>query len=528
MNHTGLPDPTPIQQDVASHIQKGERRVVLQMYRGAGKTLISSIYALWRLLRDPDESILIVSASGPHSNAISTFMFKLLMELDVLEHLRPRADQRSSVLSFDVDGASPKVQPSVKSLGINSQLQGNRATLLISDDIETSINSATEVMRSKIIQQANEFESILKTDDSSNIVVLGTPQTGDSIYNRFIDRGYTFYVYPARIPENPSVYEGRLAPFIQDMVARKVKVDTITDTRFTEEDLTEREASVGRTYFKLQYQLDTTLSDADKFPLKQKDMIVYDIPIDKGPISISYGGKNINLPNIGFTGDTLKEPTYIDPSYTDYQYSVMSIDPSGRGADEMGYSVIKYLHGKIYVMAVGGLQGGYQDSNLFKLAHIAKEYDVSTIYIESNFGDGMFDQLLRPILKQVHPASIEEVRSNKQKELRIIDTIEPLLNQHKLIFDKSLIEKDIRDGLENPITLPYSFMYQITHVTRGRGSLRHDDRVDALSIALAAIVETVGVSEEDQVNEYKSSILDKELEAFIGDINHSANWMKVR
>ncbi len=523
----GLPPATPIQKDIARTLQEGNKRLLIEAFRGVGKTFLSGAYASWRLLRDPNEKILIVSASGPHAVSISTFVKKLIAEIPLLEHLKPRSDQRDSVMSFDVDGCKSAVQASVKCLGINSQLQGNRASLLIADDIETSINCATETMRAKILQQINEFDSILQTTENASILSLGTPQTGDSIYSRFVDKGFLVRIWPSRVPEQPEVYEGRLAPYIEDMIARGEPIGTPTDTRFLDEDLLQREGSVGKTYFKLQYQLDTTLSDADKYPLKQEDLIVMDIPGDKGPIGVSYSsGRDtlLDIPNLGFTGDTLHGPLYIDKEYTSYQFSIMAIDPSGRGSDEMGYAVIKYLHGKIYIVACGGLQGGYDNDNLFKLATIAKNHKVQKIVTESNFGDGMFDQLLKPILKKVYPCSIEEVRSSKQKELRIIDTMEPLMNQHKLIIDKNLLVDDIEGSLKDPQALSYGLVYQLTHITRTRGCLRHDDRLDALAIVLAAIVEMVGIDEDDAQREYKEQELQDALDKFIGDTTNP-RWM---
>jgi len=138
--------------------------------------------------------------------------------------------------------------------------------------------------------------------------------------------------------------------------------------------------------------------------------------------------------------------------------------------------------------------------------------------------DGMFDQLLRPILKKVHPASIEEVRSNVQKELRIIDTMEPLLNQHRLVFDKTLIKNDIERALTDSTKLPYSLMYQLTHISRQRGALRHDDRLDALSIGLQQLVETVGVDEDEMMQDYKDEQIQNTLDKWVGDIVDGHWW----
>jgi len=520
----GLPNATPLQKDICETLQEGNRRLLIEAFRGVGKTYLTGAYATWRLLRNPNEKVLIISASGTHATAISTFIHKLLSEAPLLEHLKPGSDQRNSVMAFDVSGCKATVQPSVKCLGITSQLQGNRASLLIADDVETSINSATEVMRAKILQQINEFDSILQTNDDASIVGLGTPQTGDSVYNRFIDKGFLVRIWPSRVPTDPSLYGGRLAPYIENL---GLPVGSVTDTRFTDEDLTEREGSVGKTYYRLQYQLDTSLSDADKYPLKQADLILLDADDDKGPIGLSYSSARdtlVDIPNIGFTGDTLHRPQYMDKEYAPYQYSIMSIDPSGRGSDEMGYSILKYLHGRIYIMECRGLQGGYTEDNLFILANVAKRYKVNTIYIENNFGDGMFNELLRPILKQVHPASIEEVRSSKQKELRIIDTLEPLMNTHKLIFNMSMVKEDVEGALKDPQALQYSLLYQLTHITRTRGCLRHDDRLDALAMAVAAIVDTVGVDSDEAKKEYKEQQLQDKLDKFIGDIQNP-KWM---
>jgi hypothetical protein len=524
-----LPQPTPIQRNIAGVLQEGHRRLLIEAFRGIGKTYITGAYATWRLLRNPNEKILIVSASTSHATAISTFIHKLLNTVPLLAHLAPGPDQRNSVMAFDVVGAEVTVQPSVKCLGITSQLQGNRASLLISDDVETSINSATEIMRAKIQQQVNEFDSILQTNADASIIALGTPQTGDSIYNRFAEKGFLTRIWTSRIPENPEVYEGKLAPYIEDMIMNGAKAGDVTDTRFSHQDLLEREGSVGKSYFRLQYQLDTTLSDMEKYPLKQFDMIVMDVDKDKGPLTLSYSSDKrhaLDIPNVGFTGDVMHGPGYIDSERATFDFSIMSIDPSGRGADEMGYAIIKYLHGKVYIMECSGIQGGYGEDNLFYLARKAKEYDVNTIYIENNFGDGMFNELLKPILNKVHKGcGIEETRSSKQKELRIIDTVEPLLNQHRLVFDKGMVLRDLQKALEDPNKLSYSLMYQLTHITKQRGSLAHDDRLDALAIGLAIVTEMVGVDEEEMRQSFKDEQFQAELEEWMGGTT-GGHWWK--
>ena len=486
--HLRLPSPTRMQYYIADYLQEGHKRSQLEALRGIGKTWITGAYVAWRLLRDPNEKILIVSQSGNHSDNISIFIRKLIDTMPILEHLQPRSDQRSSVVSFDVNGCNVSVQPSVKALGITSQLQGNRASLLISDDVEGQQNSATERRRQDLLNQVAEYEAILQTTTNAQILVLGTPQTSESIYARLRDKGYVTRIYPARYPENTDSYQGCLADYIvEDMAKNPMLINTPIDSRFNEEDLYQRELSYGRSGFKLQFMIDTTLSDSEKYPLKTKDLIITDMGAMEAPTKLLWSSQShdsvTDIPNLGFSGDTFQRPSGQE-AFGGYEGSVLAIDPSGRGQDEMGWAVVNHLLGKVFVPAFGGMKGGYEESNLVKLSEIAKEHRVNKIVVESNFGDGMFTNLMMPVLHAIYPVGIEEIRNNIQKEKRIIDSLEPLMNQHRLVFEYSAIKKDIEFGLSEPKNIYYSLIYQMTHITKDRGALVHDDRLDALTLGV--------------------------------------------
>ena len=514
--HLRLPPPTRMQYYIADYLQEGHKRSQLEALRGIGKTWITGAFVCWRLLRDPNEKVLIVSQSGAHSDNISIFIRKLIDTMPLLEHLIPRADQRSSVVAFDVNGCDVSVQPSVKALGITSQLQGNRASLLISDDVEGQQNSATEKRRQDLLQQVAEYEAILQTTAAAQILVLGTPQSSESIYNRLRDKGYVTRVYPARYPDNVDNYQGCLADYIlQDMDKDPSLVGKSIDSRFSEEDLMQRELSYGRSGFKLQFMLDTTLSDAEKYPLKTRDLIVTDLDIDTAPTRLVWSSKHsdsLDLPNLGFTGDTLQAPS-VSEEYGNYEGIILAIDPSGRGKDEMGWAVVGHLLGKIFVPAFGGMQGGYEDTNLVKLAEIAKQYKVNKVVIESNFGDGMFNSLLSPVLNAIYPCAIEEIRQHLQKEKRIIDTLEPLMNQHRIVFDYTALKNDIDNGLSDPKNIYYSMLWQMTHITQERQSIVHDDRLDAITLGVQFWNE-YGILKQNSdiaLNIYKKKQIEDEL-----------------
>lgn len=168
-------------------------------------------------------------------------------------------------------------------------------------------------------------------------------------------------------------------------------------------------------------------------------------------------------------------------------------------SDETAYAIVKYLNGYLFVLDVGAFKGnGYSDSVLTALANKAKAFKVHQVLLESNFGNGMFTKLFTPILSRIYPVAIEEVSNYKQKELRIIDTLEPILAQHKLIMNKSIITNDYQ---QNESSLNYSLFYQMTRISRDRGALAHDDRLDALTMAI----------------EYFIAIMDRDVQKGIDD-----------
>jgi len=533
--HLNLPNPTPIQYDIADYLQNGSKRIVIEAFRGVGKSWITSAFVCHQLLLNPQRNILVVSASKNRADDFSTFTQRLISEMPLLHHLKPRDDQRHSKVSFDVAPARASHAPSVKSLGVTSQLTGSRADLIIADDVESANNSQTQLMRDRLGETVKEFDAIIKPE-VGRIVFLGTPQTEMSLYNDLEERGFETRVWTALYPtQTQQVNLGnKLAPKIVEAIKEDKKlVGKPTDPqRFDEVDLMERQASYGRSGFALQFMLDTTLSDLEKYPLKLNDLIVVS-GLDtwkEAPTKIQWASsvdqiKNIDseLPNVGLKGDYYVAPMYMSEQYAPFEGSVMSIDPAGRGADKTGYAVVKMLHGILYLTECGGLDGGYSDSTLEQLSNIAKRQDVNYVVIESNFGDGMATALLKPIMGRIHPCTIEEVRHSKQKELRIIDTLEPVMNQHRLVVSQELIKNDFKYELDHQL------FKQLTRITKDKGSLRHDDQLDALSIAVNYWVERMDRDQVLAFNDHKNELLQKDLDRFmentIGKKPQNTRWI---
>ena len=287
--------------------------------------------------------------------------------------------------------------------------------------------------------------------------------------------------------------------------------------------------SYGRTGYALQFMLNPKLSDADRYPLKINDLVIMDVDVDVAPEKVVWSSDPDNcdreLPNVGLAGDRYRRPANTVGDMIPYTGSVLSIDPSGRGKDETGYAVVKMLNGQLFVPDAGGIRGGYDTKTLQQLVAIAKDNKVNKVVIESNFGDGMFMELIKPLFRTTYPVTIEEVRHNKQKELRIVDTMEPVLNSHRLIVDPSVITDDYRSALSYPIEQQtrYMLMYQLSRITRDRGSLVHDDRLDALSIAVGYWVQQMAADVNQSMIDRQQELMNEELTKFVDSFHKRSN-----
>lgn len=531
--HLSLPRPSRAQLEMAKFVadRKHNHRIV-QAMRGLSKSLTSQAYVVWRLLNDPNEKILVMSAGATRATNFTQFVLKLLHTLPVCAGMAPRFNkERTSSQAFDVAGADPSDSPSLYAVGVGNQITGFRATICIFDDIETSQNAGSAVMRDKIDHYASEAHNLLMTGRDETIT-LCTPHSMDSIYVDWINaKGFKPLIIPAQYPEDTSVYGGNLAPYLMERLkADPSLVGANTDERFTLDILANKQLKIGKSQYKLQYMLDVTASDELKHPLKLADLIVMDIDEEDAPIKITPSSMRENLVMMkhnGFNTDRLYSPAFVSDERADYNYRVMAIDPSGRGKDETGLAIGYTLGGRIFLKKVTGLKGGYDYDTLSTVANMCRDHKIDYLVIESNFGDGAFAKMLEPILAKLSPdTAIEEVRAVGKKEVRIIRTLEPLFNQRKIVIDKKVLDDDLKCDIVNSLT------YQITRITEESGCLRHDDRIDALEILVSFIITQENFDEEAIMSCIEEDRLREELAEFHRDffldyddgLNYGANF----
>ncbi len=517
--YLGLPKPTPIQLAIADDLQNIDDNLILLAFRGVGKSWITSTFVTWLLWKDQQLETLVVSASANRAIEFATFTKRLFKEIPLLQPIAPdrKKGLRDSVLSFDVYGKKPSHAPSVKAAGITSQITGSRADVIIADDVEIPNNSFSAEARAKLLKAVHEFTNILKPN--GRIIFLGTPQTEESIYQKLMKTGsFVVRLYPAKYPTDPSVYGNNLADFIKDQLQKDPDLagHSTEPTRFPDEELERRLRTIGHKDFALQYMLDMSLSDLDMYPLKLKDLIVTYLEIDQAPLEVTWTSaydKHISdIESLGFENDGLYWAGMVSDKKTNYEFKIMAIDPSGKGKDETAYAIVAFSAGKLFLLDWGGFKEGYEPSVLKALAKKAKEYKVTYILIEENFGQGMFEKLLNPFLMDFKvKATIETIRSTTKKEERIINILEPLLLQHKLVVNYTPLFEEFSKVKTGQLDFKYSLQYQLTHISHSKATLAHDDRLDALAMACSKAVDRLGLSEEAERERIYERWLEEEI-----------------
>jgi len=529
-----LPSPTRAQYHIADYLQHGPKRLQIQAFRGVGKSWITGAFVLWTLFNDCEKKIMIISASKERADNMSIFLQKLIIETPWLNHMQPKDkdNARWSRISFDIN-CPPHQAPSVKSVGITGQLTGSRADLMILDDIEVPGNSMTELMREKLLQLCTEAESILTPKNDSRICFLGTPQTVFTVYRKLAERNYKPFVWPARYPRDTTRYEGLLASALQEDIDRGAAPWVVTDPdRFNEDDLIEREASMGRSNFMLQFMLDTSLSDAEKFPLKMADCVITSVNPSSAPEAVVWCSDPANvikeLPTVGLPGDYFYSPMQLQGEWGPYTETICSVDPSGRGTDETAAAFISQRNGFLYLHEMRAYRDGYSDQTLLDILKGCKKFGVTKLLIETNFGDGIVGELFKKHLQQTKQAiDVEEVRANVRKEDRIIDALEPVLNQHRLVIDRGVIEWDYKSNQDAAPEerLLYMLFYQMSRMCREKGAVKHDDRLDCLAQGVKYYTDAMAISAYENVKLRKKEEWNDMMEAWADDPEAAANHM---
>ena len=558
-----------IEEDIlryADDPESGQTRIVAA-FRGIGKThLIGGVLVPRRLFINPDRKIVLVSRSQEHAEALLSLFKKVVDACWFLQHLKAEDGQKDNLTRYEVGGSANSMQPSLLAIGIGGHLSGKRAHTVIVDDIEDVNNTLTREARDRLESNAREFKAWLypdeQTDEPAEVIILCTFQhLEDSVYVRMVKRGSSIRCWPVRYPL-PTENTFRLAPLMRERLDKGLAMpgEPSCPLRFGIEKIAELEAE-GHVWFQMQYMLSIQIPDADSYELRLCDLIV--LPLDRQfvPSQITWGmrdnngGTDCSVPCLlGGPHDRLLRPAMIGQTMVPYQGTKAVVDIAGNSSrDEMALCIMSMASGQFFCRYLQGVEApkgsGYMDADGSwidgphdVIAKTCREYGANTLFYESNADpSGAWAQLMQAAIKRhsiksgenpLFPdgwgCSLLPIHSVKRKEDRIIDTLRGVVGSHRLVVDESVVAPNKHGTAKQ-------FQYQFARIKRERNSLDHDDRVDALSMAVKVWTESnLSLTKDPQraiqdgvdarINQMKAKI-QAGVDAMHGVVRREPSWM---
>lgn len=522
--------------------------------RGVGKTTSGSCaYAAYRLYRatfynEPDIRIKLISKShGFAVNAISMIR-EWIENVWFLRHLipDPERNHRDNRDGFDIGPSTRTKDPSVSAAGIDGQITGTRAHVLIGDDIETPENTLTVNARERLREQIKEFRQIASYGDRE-IIFFGTPHHRESLYDHIAsktitdpDTGeviqYVVRSWPLILPEEKWVTK-HTAPLIRDRLSefgRAVKPGEIVPmwpNRLPRRIVLERLAE-GEVNFARQSMVVADCADL-LYPLRLSDLVVpdFEIPRSEGPTWIKWGRtraggvSNVreDLETAGSSGDVLYRQFDVSPNSSRWARTIMVVDPSGRGEDQTAWGVASFLAGWVWVKCLAGdghtrERAGDDPSVIRRIAEDARHYGATEIIVEEQFGGSSFGQLIEVEIGKLflergqsdaYPdgwrCSVEIRRSKGQKETRIIQSLSAPMSNHRVVVAEDVIRLNPAEEAK------YQLQHQIANITEQPGALTHDDKIEVLAALVGEFGEDLRLNPDQMEERLAEEKLDRQL-----------------
>lgn len=526
--------PTENMYEFGWRLQHGPPRDILMGFRGFSKSFITVTFGIWTLYVDPKEIVLTVSGSGSGAAGNADLAWGMVNNFPWLAHMKPTGNLRQSAEAFDVQGSMMEKSESFAAMSLFGQTTGRRGSLIIPDDIETPNTSETEGDRSKLRKRNKELGgAILKP--GGRIKMLGTAQTEHTIYTELAtESGYGCYILPCRYPissTDPKVDQMRkYGPWLAPPILKRLQENPhlagspTEPSRFDEAELLDRMVVYGTTEYERQFMMFLDAGVGVNNPLKLRDIPVMELaePVEatdqspyrpfKVPTSLTWmpspQTQYADLKVDSLNGDGhVYAPIAISDMWQEPELKVLIVDPSGGGFDETAWSILTQHLGRVFFPHQDARLEGFSTETMQAIAADAFKWRVHAVHIEKNYGGGMFGELLRPHLmaaaqdergrwKDANWQGCEIIELNAgqvQKEVRIVDTLTGLVTAHRLVLSAELLRRDFTAGkhyetVEESKRRFYRLTYQLTRITKKRGCLAHDDRIDSLATGVGTFV----------------------------------------
>ncbi|WP_137125552.1 phage terminase large subunit [Roseomonas sp. HF4] len=157
-----------------------DRRLLLMAFRGCGKSTLVGLWCAWLLARRPETRILVLAADQPLAVKMVASVRRIVERHPLCRHLIPEAAESWATDRFTVAREGALRDPSMLAQGIGGNVTGNRAEVIVCDDVEVAGNCDTPGKRAELRERLAEAEFVLTPDGT--ILFVGTPHHEQTLY----------------------------------------------------------------------------------------------------------------------------------------------------------------------------------------------------------------------------------------------------------------------------------------------------------------------------------------------------------
>ena len=392
--------------------KKEDRNGLLMAFRNSGKSTLIGLFCAWALYQNNNIRILVLAADSSLAEKMVRNVKHIIEKHILTSALRPRKKEEWASDKFTIARSGELRDPSMLAKGVEANLTGLRADLIICDDVEVPKNCDSQLKRDELRKKLDELDYIVTPDGMQ--LYIGTPHTFYSIYQTTEEEG-----------------KEDIRPYLKGFAKLKLPIlndagKSVWPERFSEEKIAAIRQRSGELKFASQMMLEA-VNSANSI-LDPQDLRIYD---DRISLQFCNGQEVLKI------GDKrmISVSCWWDPAFSQKKENDNSVIACVFVGEDGRY----YLHDLEYIKVSAEKDDNVASMQCRKVAEFLSRNYIPAIHVETN-GIGRF---LPGILKQTLPslcwqAAVLEEYSSKNKEDRILEAFETLLAEKALFISKKV------------------------------------------------------------------------------------------
>ena len=400
-------------------------RKMLMLPRDHYKSTLIIAYILWRLVRDPEERILVVGDTATTAQdkllkvraliATSKMLHVLWPDRVPDEVLKTRKNESlpGAAEELTIPRKKAHQEPSIRAVGVTGARAGAHYTLIICDDIFTKEAKDQPATAQKIREWADGVEALLELPYEHHVLVVGTPWHHEDVYNHLSGPDGSWHKSASL-----AFYSEKKIPFF-DKDGEPIFPD-LFGGRENAMDFAERMATTNPYLWSANFLLDPQIPNAE---FKEEDLQYFTLANNQN--YLLYRPENATDPSV-VSLDLCGVYIAIDPAFTkDPMASKAAINVSATAPD-----------GNVFVLESIGMRLG-TDALIDKICELCIKYrdhlrklGVEKVGQQQSFIDYLQKEMRRRgIFQRVEPLP---PGSRASKEQRIRSILQPYFGQRRV------------------------------------------------------------------------------------------------